>query len=302
MRVLRHLVTIPGIVHTTTGEGQVFHCATRCFKCDKLSDHQLAQPGANSDHLLAVGPEADGGEGVAGPGPGTPPGSGNQGSPGSTSGAHADWAVTEEDGAGIASEDVAAFADDSLPLSDNAPSASDANRTADSTNPATAKPAWDDGNDSPTQRPHKPDQHTCTGTGKLKNTTEAASGYAAGMLFLHFSPTKCWNDVVVRATNKKDPGSGLDLTELILFIAIRLFMSCTDVGNARKWWSQEPSNASGAPCRLGFLMSGRRFTRMTAALSFTVLVNTGNHDPFFSQKQMQDAWNQNMVNAWDRVG
>jgi hypothetical protein len=116
--------------------------------------------------------------------------------------------------------------------------------------------------------------------------------------FLRFSPVQYWRDVVVPACNERDPSLNLTCAEFVGFIAIRLLMATAKVSNARSWFktTQKPCINTGVPVHLNTLMTGKRFFRISAALSFSKGsdASSATVNRFREQTPMEDAWNLNM--------
>ena len=260
----RHLVTVPGIVHSD-GEPHEFHCATRHFICHKVPEKLLCQPGVDFDHPIQIASMAS---------MGSPASNAPQANAPSFASQETDaWKAVQDEGPAAAvpaGEDTAACADDTLPLPENVPTNSGATLTEMPTadEPTKAKPAWATGSVHSGTCPRAGDSDACQGSGKLIDT-ELKEKTASG-LFLHFCSVSCWETVVIKASNLKDSGLKLTTHEFILFIAIRLFISCYAVGDVRQWFTSSGPSAKGAPFRLNRLMSDRRFVRITTALAFSV--------------------------------
>ena len=123
---------------------------------------------------------------------------------------------------------------------------------------------------------------------------------SASVPFLHFSPTQHWKDVTIPATNGRLTAMRqLTHADFVMFIALRLFVSCHCVGDVKGWGSSAPPSATGAPRRLGMFTSGRQFIRISAALAFTLTAVVCAPDSFHAEQRQQGAWNQNVEHSWD---
>ena len=281
---------MPDVRDTTNNELRLFEVPQRHFACGPLTEDQRRQPGVVSTHDLVIGTWNTSGASA----PTTDTSEGDM----HTIGNDVDDALlqTETVDTAAATDDVAAFEDDSLPLSHNIPCAADADLSASATAPMKSKPTWNPGNQHPGTCPTRTSPRH-VGNGGIINYAYGSTVTIVG-LFLHFSPLQYWKDTVLKATNRKlGVKHQITFVDFVEHIALRLFMTCYHVGDVRQWWAKSPPSADGAPYRLGMFMSKRTFTRMALALTFSLTPNGDNL--FHAQQQQQTAWNANMQASWD---
>ena len=115
-------------------------------------------------------------------------------------------------------------------------------------------------------------------------------------MFLLFFPSVFLREVILEKTNS-NLQTPMTYGELLRYIGIWFIITKASPGKmpTSEFWSKSPvTRKEGAPFRLHDLMSGRRFSDITAALSFTADDPPQYKDPFWEIRSIIKAWNQNM--------
>ncbi len=117
-------------------------------------------------------------------------------------------------------------------------------------------------------------------------------------LFEHFFPIAWVTDVLLVETNRV-LRPNLSYGEFLRWYGIWLVMAATEGGCLREqfWDRAAVSMFRGAPYRFNEYMSQNRFNNILSSLSYTTQQYT-NADKFWEVREMIEAWNENMTNAF----
>ena len=118
-------------------------------------------------------------------------------------------------------------------------------------------------------------------------------------LFLLCFPVDYLINVVLPKTNEylETP---VTMKELFVFFGCIFFMGChLGVGDRDQWWSKKDVSAEeGAPFRLSGYMTRNRFKAIMGALRYTDKQQPEYLDKFHDMRQLQNAWNDHMADAY----
>lgn len=136
---------------------------------------------------------------------------------------------------------------------------------------------------------------------KLKHHRTTIDTMSALDIWLVMFPIDFLEEVVIPQTNKKIKGEKLTFGEFIRWIGMWELMSCfVGIPSRRDWWSTQTITVDGgAPFRLNTYMSRNRFENILNDLTYTDKPIPSYKDGFFFQRQMEDAWNANMMEEFE---